>query len=401
MHLLKEINMAYRTIACIVAVLISIGSTSRAEVSSVENGGDTFVAGPQVTAPLATSGDTFVSARTARVSGDAMGDLHISGFDVSVSADAAQDLYALGGTIVIRGNIAEDLSAAGFSVRTESTSSTSGNARLLGNTVTLDGPVMGALSVMGRDVILNAAIAGDVRVLAQTLSFGPDAVVSGTLTYSTEEKIAVPERVAPANRVKFEEVSGDRFWNAVEEMRKDMPVFPAFTSLLAGFVISLLFFVVLGALMLGLVPSRLERMRENIANAPGQSLLLGVIGLSVLFGMVPITALTIVGLPFAPIVFLAIVVAWTLGYALGAYSVAMRVWSGFGGEDAPGNMTRLLVFAAAIIIIALLNFIPFVGWVANYTLVLLGIGAMTNALFQDLIGNPGIALDIDMKPIKD
>jgi hypothetical protein len=32
---------------------------------------------------------------------------------------------------------------------------------------------------------------------------------------------------------------------------------------------------------------------------------------------------------------------------------------------------------------------------------LLGIGAMTRALFLYFIGNPGFALDVDMKPIED
>ena len=142
-------------------------------------------------------------------------------------------------------------------------------------------------------------------------------------------------------------------------------------------------------------------MYQGIVAAPGQSILLGAVGLSMLFGMVPIAALTIIGLPFAPIALLAIVVAWILGYALGAYSVAMRIWNGVSGEAEPSNLSRLLVFAAAIIFIALLNYIPFVGWVANYTLVLLGIGAMTRAFFQSFMGNPGLALDVDMKPIKD
>jgi hypothetical protein len=78
----------------------------------------------------------------------------------------------------------------------------------------------------------------------------------------------------------------------------------------------------------------------------------------------------------------------------------MKVWTGLSDEDEPGNMTRILVFAVAIIAISLLNFIPFVGWVVNYTLVLLGIGAMTHALFQYLIGNSDVALDVDMKPIE-
>ena len=378
-----------------------LSTVALADTVSTRNGKDTFFAGSQISQAVDTVGDTFMAGRSVKLHGATQGDLHVSGLDVSISADVVEDLYALGGTVIIRGAIAEDLSAAAFSLRTENSSVTQGNARLMGNSVTVEGPVAGALSVMGRDVILNAPIAGDVRILAQTLSFGPDAVVSGSLTYSLEEKMVVPGRVAAADRVVFEKVSGGRVWAEWQEVGKDMPALPTFMSMMFGFSISLLFFLALGALMLGFMPKRLSKMRRSIAEAPGQTLILGVIGLSILFGMIPIVALTLIGLPFVPIVLLAIVVVWTLGYALGAYSVAMRLWSGLGGAAEPSNIARLLVLAAAIILVALLNFIPFVGWVANYTLVLLGIGAMTRAVFQSMLGNPGVALDVDMKPIKD
>jgi hypothetical protein len=378
-----------------------LSTVALADTVSTRNGKDTFFAGSQISQAVDTVGDTFMAGRSVKLHGATQGDLHVSGLDVSVSANVVEDLYALGGTVIIRGTVAENLSAAAFSLRTESSSVTQGNARLMGNSVTIEGPVAGALSVMGRDVILNAPIAGDVRILAQTLSFGPDAVVSGSLTYSLGEKMVVPGRVAAADRVVFEKVSGGRVWAEWQEVGKDMPALPTFMSMMFGFSISLLFFLALGALMLGFMPKRLSKMRRSIAEAPGQTLILGVIGLSILFGMIPIVALTLIGLPFVPIVLLAIVVVWTLGYALGAYSVAMRLWSGLGGAAEPSNVARLLVLAAAIILVALLNFIPFVGWVANYTLVLLGIGAMTRAVFQSMLGNPGVALDVDMKPIKD
>ncbi len=178
-------------------------------------------------------------------------------------------------------------------------------------------------------------------------------------------------------------------------MGKDMPAFPTFMSVMFGFVISLLFFLVLGALALGFMPDRLAKLQHSVADAPGRVLLLGIGGLSVLFGLVPITAMTIVGLPFVPVVLLAIVVAWTLGYALGAYSVAMRLWVGIGGAENPSNLARLLGFAAGIIFVALLNFIPFVGWVVNFALVLLGVGAMTRPIFQSLRSHSGATLKTD------
>ena len=371
------------------------------ETVTLQNGGDFFVAGPAVTEAVDTAGDTFIAARTANARGASQGDLHVIGVDVSIGADAAADLYAIGGTVAVRGAVAEDLTAAGVSVRTERTSETQGNARLIGNSVTIEGPIGGALTATGTDVILNAPIAGDVRIVAGTVSFGPDAKIGGALFYSAEQELAVPERVIPPERVRFEQISMIDAWDEFRDLRRDMPVLPTFMTMFFGFIISLLFFLVLGALMLGFMPKRLEAMRLGISDGPGKSILLGVVGLSMLFGMVPITALTIIGLPFVPIALLAIVVAWTFGYALGAYSVAMRVWIGLDGDPDPSNMARLMVFAAAIIFVALLNFIPFVGWVANYTLVLLGIGAMTNSLFLHLIGNPGAAFDVDMKPIED
>lgn len=372
-----------------------------ADTTSITHGGDTFVAGAQVNEAIASDGDTFVAARTIEARGNTAGDLHVSGFDVSISTDTAQDLYAAGANVLIRSNIAEDLTAAGFSLRTDMSSVTKGNARLFGNSVTIDGPIEGALMVTGRDVILNAPIGGDARIVARTLSFGPDAVVSGALTYSSKEEIAVPDRVAKATRVTFEAYSQTQFWDGWDEIQEEMPTLPSTSSILFSFVVSLLFFLVLGALMLGFMPRRLARLRRSIAAAPGQTILLGVVGLSMLIGMVLTVALTIVGLPFVPIIVLAIFVVWTLGYALGAYGVAMRVWTGFGGDDDPSNITRLLVFAAALVVIALLNYIPFVGWIANYTLVLLGIGAMTRAFFHWMLGGPQIAFDVDMKPIED
>jgi hypothetical protein len=142
-------------------------------------------------------------------------------------------------------------------------------------------------------------------------------------------------------------------------------------------------------------------MQKAIQARPGQVFLLGVVGLSMLFGMVPIIALTLFGIPLLPIVLLAIITVWTFGYALGAYAVAQRMMQAFGGKEEANSLIRLGAFAGVLIMVAILNFIPFLGWIINYTLVLLGIGAMTGAVFNRMLGNPGLSLDVDMKPDND
>ena len=233
--------------------------------------------------------------------------------------------------------------------------------------------------------------------MAETLRLGPDAKIDGGLTYSAKEEIQIPASVVPAGRVQFEKANVGDFLGEMDQARR-MPILPSNNAVLLGFLVTLLFFVILGAIALGFFPNRLEQMRRSITNAFSQTALLGVIGLALLFGAIPVTALTIVGIPFVPIWLLAIVVVWIFAYALGAYAIATRLWTGLGGSDDADVAARLAIFAAAIVAIALLNYIPFVGWVANYTLVLLGTGAMTRAIFERLVGSPEPALDVDMRP---
>ena len=239
-----------------VAISLFLSSQALSETAVLQNGRDTFIAAETVSETLDTPGDTFVSARTANARGVARGDLHVAGFDVSIDAETTEDLYGAGFTVTIRGKTSEDLTVAGFTVRSESSAEIGGNARMFGRSVTIESPVSGALTVTGQDVVLNAPVSGDTHILAKSISFGPDAVVAGTLTYSTDTELDVPDRVAPAERVVFEEFTYGDAWDEWDEMRKEMPIFPTFASMFFGFLISLLFYVVLGMLMLGFVALR-------------------------------------------------------------------------------------------------------------------------------------------------
>lgn len=384
-------------IAALSAALIG-ASTVQAETVSGATGTDRFFAGSALTEDIDAPRDVFVAGRSVTAKGQAGGDVHVAGFDVDVETKTAADLYAIGASVTVRAEVGEDLSAMGFNVRTAQSATTRGNARLMAETITIDGPVGGALSATAREIVLNADVGGDTRLIAETITFGPNAKVQGKLSYSTEDEIAVPERVAPETRVTFEKIDRTEFMREMQENWDvtEYPVLPSFISMLSGFLLTLGLFVILGAIFLTFFPKPVSKMRKNIGAQPGQMALAGVVGLSLLFGLVPVTALTIVGLPVVLIAILAIIVIWTLGYILAAYSIAMRVWQAFGGELDPSKVARLVALTIAVICVTILNFIPFVGWIVNYTLVLLGVGAMTHALFTWYVPTASATRDIDM-----
>lgn len=390
----------FRIAQCIGVLFLSLAATSlAAQVAQETNGGDTFISGSSVSQSLSAQNDVFVSGATLTLSGEAGGDVHAAGFDVVVGTQTRGNLYAAGASVTVSSSVGEDLSAAGFSVRTAQSSRTDGNVRLMGQTLTIDGPVGGALTATGYEVILNTQVAGDAWIVAEKITYGPNAMIGGRLKYQSTSEITPPERVIAPERVSFEKMTPSAAMTAARESweNHEFRVFPAFATLLGAFLVLLAFILVVGAIFLTFLPKRVERLRASIWERPGATFLIGVIGLSVLFGMVPITGMTIIGLPFVPVVMLTIFVTWTLGYILAAYAVGLRVVQAFGKSEEPSMFVRIASLALAVVLIAILNFIPFVGWVANFTLVLLGIGAMTNMLFERIVGT-GKMLDVDMNP---
>lgn len=385
-------------LSCVIMVMAGQGV---ADTPSRTVGGDVFRLG-DTTAPLQATRDVLVAGAAVTLEGAIAQDAHAAGFDVDLDATTGGDLYAIGFSVSLRGTVGGDLTASGFSLRTAPDAEVVGNARLAGGRVTIDGPVGGALVAAGGKVTLNSEVSGDVLLAGETLIFGDDARIAGTLTYSAPARIDIPEYVVSADRITFEPYQRSKMMKDAHEMWSDWdyPVLPTFLSLLSGFLITLGSFVVIGALLLTLAPKQVRHLRRGIDASPGMALLSGVIGLSMLFGLVPIVALTVVGLPLVPIVLLVLIAVWTLGYILGAYVLAMRVLRSFGTAENPEIWLRLLALVIGVTLVALLNFIPVLGWMANFALVLLGIGGMTTALFERMAGNVGPALDVDMRPIE-
>lgn len=372
--------------AAIALALALAAAPAVADTVSTRQGGDLYVAGSGSVPDLDAGRDLFAVGPSLSLRGGVAGDAHVAGFDIELEGSVAGDIYAFGATLSIRAPSEGDLTAAGFSVRTAPGATTAGNARLSGGVLTIEGPVAGSLSAAGGEVTLDAPVAGDAWIVAETLDFGPSARIEGRLRYSAPEPQDIPEAVIAPDRVEFTRMERPEIMREVARgaWEREYPMMPSFLQMLAAALVTLAFLFVLGAALLAFLPERVERLRAGAAARPGLALLLGVVGLSAAIGLAPVSALTVIGLPLLPFVILAVVLLWTLGYLLGTYIVALRFWQALGGQAGPGLGPRLAALAAGLAVMAMLNFIPVVGWIANFALVLLGIGGLTLALAATL-----------------
>jgi hypothetical protein len=379
--------------------LAGLAQGAAADPNARTLGADLFTTGDSGL-PVQAERDVLAAGPTIALEGTVAQDAQIAGLDVEVGAATAGDLTVAGASVSLRGPVGGDLTAAGLRLRVAPGAEVAGNARLVGARVTIDAPITGALAAFGAEVTLNSAVAGDAWLAGNDITFGPAARIDGTLTYSAPEPIAIPASVVAAGRIVYEPF--DRM-EMMQDMRGawddwDMPSRPGPGALIGGFLVTLGFFVAIGALLLTLAPDQVRRLRQRIDARPGMTILIGTLGLSVLFGMVPISVLAVIGIPLVPVVLLTTVAVWTLGYLLGTYALAMRLLRSLGGDENPPILTRLLAVALGVTIAALLNFVPILGWMVNFALVLAGVGAMTATVLDRMSVTVVSARDTEMPP---
>ncbi len=151
------------------------------------------------------------------------------------------------------------------------------------------------------------------------------------------------------------------------------------------------FLVAVGAVTLAVAPAWSDRVRRTVEARPGASLLAGVFGLAALFGLVPVAVMTIIGIPLVPLVLAAILLGWMMSYLLGVYAVSLRLAHAFGMGDPAGLMGRVLVLALGLLVAALLNFVPVLGWLINFFLLLTGAGAIVLVMLRSPVAAPAVS----------
>lgn len=373
----------YLAVAVVVATLLS-GQAQAGERLNI--GGDAYVTGTSASLAEASPRDAFLSGFSATLTGRVEKDVAAAGFDVNIDAPVGGDVYAGGFSLDFAQPIGEDLTAAGFNIHLRDAAPVAGNARLSAGSMVLDGPIAGSLVAAAGSLTLNNTIAGDARLTVGKIEFGPAAKINGTLTYSARAPLEIPAGVISPDRVHFEKLDvTDTVGTVGDTMQRGMPrLWPTFFAVLFAVIFSIAFLVVAAAVLFAFMPDRMERLKDDAIAAPVRSMVLGVLGLSASIGLVPVSAMTLIGIPLIPIAMLAIMALWIAGYIVGAYALATRVLAAF--RETPATAAgRIFTLAVGLVVIALLNFIPFLGWIINLAVVFLGLGAIVGRILRRLV----------------
>ncbi|MBD8064413.1 hypothetical protein IC608_02845 [Devosia sp. PTR5] len=346
--------------------------------------GDTYVAGQNVAVGTPVDRDAFVAGFDTRLGGPVQGDAHIAGFNVNADQPVGGDLYAAGFSVIVGQSVGGDLTAVGNTVVVDPAAAVLGNARLSGASVSLAAPVTGSVLVAAENATLGGTIAGDLEFFGNKLEFGPSAKISGIVRVHAPEPITLPAGVADPARVQYEQLRSSDYTGQAGKTAQNVVIgiWPAiFATGIWWFSLA-----VLGALAIALMPRATENFERRAATHPLATLGLGVLGFSATAGLLPVAALSIVGLILVPFIGIGAIAACIFAYLAGVYLIAMRASRSFFTINTA--LKRVGVMLVGVVLAGLIGTLPFIGWLISLALMSFGFGIFVRSLFERYTAAP-------------
>lgn len=279
---------------------------------------------------------------------------------VVVDGTVTGDVSALAGTVYVNGEVGGDVSAAAGNVEIAGTVHGDVSAGA-GNVVIAEGATVGALQAGAGNVAIDGTVAGDAAIGADTITLGEAAAIEGDLRYdgSLEGNTGA--------------VAGDVTRDSTLGFDVAPTIQPLASWVFALYALALN--LLLGAALLALFPSFSTRVADRVASDPLRS---GLVGLLVLVG-IPVLlvaiAITVIGIPISIVGALAFALLVWVGVVYGRFAVA--AWA-LSYADVDNRWVALVV---GLVAGALLAQLPYLGGLLNFLIFLLGLGALSMALY--------------------
>lgn len=346
------------------AALACAGTAAADEATEASIGDTRLMAGDDVQVNEPVEGNAFAAGGRVTVTARVDRSAFLSGGDVSVTAPIGRNLYMAGGDLRLDSVVYGKLRAAGGHVRISREALVDGRASLAGGSVEVDGGVGGGLRAHAESIVINGAIGGDVELTGERIRIGPDARIGGSLFYRSGHPIAIDPQAVVKGEIT--EQQKERRWLR-RIGRGEMVVGSSFSFGL----------VLIGALMILALP---RFTREAAATLRTRPVAAGGVGIAMVLGlplMILLLVLTVIGIPLAVLFAFGYAVLLLLGYLIAAVFVGDTVLWRVKADKLQSPWWRILFMLLALVAIAIVRIVPFLGSVVVALLFLAGIGAFT------------------------
>lgn len=290
------------------------------------------------------------------------------GGNVDISQAVQGPVIAAGGNVTVNAPVDGNVALAGGNVELGSAAAISGNATMAGGTIAVNGSIKGNLHAAAGRIRINGPVAGNTSIAAGTLELGPDARIQGTLIFRGQELHRDPAAQVVG---RVEQLPGRWRWHERTAAQR----------LAHGWIWTAVL-MVLAALIAAALPGASHRMAQELRERPWITPLLGIVALT----SIPIAAvlmmITIIGIPIGLLALIGYAALLLVGYVWLAVVVGGMLLDRVKPETAAQTAWRAGAAVLAMLVLAILVRVPFVGGLVHLTAVVVGVGMIAAAVFR-------------------
>ncbi|MCR5832598.1 MAG: hypothetical protein K6G36_01460 [Candidatus Saccharibacteria bacterium] len=270
-----------------------------------------------------------------------------AGNKLVTSGNYEKDLFAFGNEIVVakEAKIARDFYAAGSKIEINSN---------------IPGSVFATASKI---VLNNVTVGGDLRVAAAEVEIIGDVKIGGTFVYNEDLNVVGKDTMVAGEIETYRPILLSFRWN------NNLKIIFAVLCLASSIVIAVVFILIARRFFNGLK----EKAEAADTKYVLVNLGVGLLGVIIIPLIVALLTVTVVGIPAALLLLFAFIIAIVL---------SATVFAAFIGGKIMPKQSTILSSTIVLILMAVVGYIPVVGWMINSVCTLIGFGIILTSIFD-------------------
>lgn len=326
---------------------------------------DYLAAGQTVDIEGTVNGDVYAAGGSVFINGVVNGDVLAAGGQVIIEG-SAHNVRVAGGQVSINGTVLGNVSAVGGTVTVGNAAKIAGGLVGAGGQMLLLGPIGKTVYASASQIRLQNTVGGQVSVVGREISVGPSAIINGPLWYMSQNNL---------NLEKGASIKGKVSHAYPPQEEKTQPTVAPFAFLVGAKVISSIYSLVLGVIvgliLIFLVPMYTQKTLLLIQTRPWLSLGIGFLTWVVTPILLVLLLLTIIGIPFAILALIGVVVFTYIGKVYASMYVGEWI---LGLTSVKAHVVWGLV--VGLVVVEIISWIPIIGGLFSLILTAIGLGSV-------------------------
>lgn len=301
-------------------------------------------------------GDVLACGGLVEISGNVTGDVIAGAGSVIINGVVGDDVRVGTGTLVVNGFVGDDLVAGAGTLIVGDDAEIGGDVFAGSGRMELNGDIGGNIVGGAGEVTLSGNVGGDVKLEVSELNVLPGASINGNLTYTGPNEADIPSGTVGKD-VRFTE-------RPVREERFGV-------SSIIWWFIRYLFLLVIGLLVLAVFPNRTIAAARSIPERPLKHMAVGFLLAIAGFAVSIVLFITVIGIPLGLILlFLTFIVLYAARLFFGLW-LGSLIFSRLGRESRPWMNMVLGLF-----VVFLLTSLPWIGFLIYLLVTFMAIGGI-------------------------